>query len=177
MDVPESKLYLLLQLYNGVVGKVSWNYTVKLSGKKLFKDHPWYQDLVNLYNIVVHNNLKARDYIAVQVSHYRRATRFSRVVPSIRMMTTPAALEVWEKSLARIPAKAPTYDALIKISDQYMKDLMHMNNLASEEDFFKDPLLIREVSRAFLSQHPIFMRLLAEGYYKEYFGLESSDIL
>ena len=177
MGVPDSKLYLLLQLYNGAVGKVSWNYAVKVSKNKLFKDHPWYDDLVNLYNIIHYNGLKARDYLAVQVSHYRKATRFSRTVPSIRMMTTPAALEVWSKSLERTFAKPPSFAELVNISDKYMRDLMHMNHITSEEDFFKDPLLIREVSRAFLSQHPVFLRLLAEGYYKEHFGLENSDIL
>jgi hypothetical protein len=176
-EIPDSKLNILLQIYNSEVGRISWNYTVKVSPKKLFKQHPWYQDLVNLFNIVYHNNLKARDYIHVQVTNYRKATRFSRTVPTIRMMTTPAALEVWEKSQTRITAQAPTYPMLIRISEQYMKDLMTMNNIGSEEDFFKDPLLIREVSRAFLSQHPIFMRLLSEGYYKTHFGLEDSDIL
>ena len=177
MDIPDSKLYLLLQLYNGAVGKVSWNYAVRLNKNKLFKEHPWYDDLVNLYNIIHYNGIRARDYLSVQVSHYRKATRFSRSVPTIRMMTTPAALEVWSKSLERTVVKPPSFTELVSISEKYMKDLMHMNNLSSEEDFFKDPLLIREVSRAFLSQHPVFLRLLSEGYYKEHFGLENSDIL
>jgi hypothetical protein len=177
MDIPDSKLYLLLQLYNGAVGKVSWNYAVKINKKKLFREHPWYDDLVNLYNIIHYNGIKARDYLAVQVSHYRKATRFSRSVPTIRMMTTPAALEVWSKSLERTTAKPPSFSELVTSSEKYMRDLMQMNNLSSEEEFFKDPLLIREVSRAFLSQHPVFLRLLSEGYYKEHFGLENSDIL
>jgi len=177
MDIPDSKLYLLLQLYNGAVGKVSWNYAVKINKKKLFREHPWYDDLVNLYNIIHYNGIKARDYLNVQVTHYRKATRFSRSVPTIRMMTTPAALEVWSKSLERTTAKPPSFSELVTSSEKYMRDLMQMNNLSSEEEFFKDPLLIREVSRAFLSQHPVFLRLLSEGYYKEHFGLENSDIL
>ena len=177
MDIPDSQLYLLLQLYNGAVGKVSWNYVVKVSPKKPFKEYPWYKDLVNLYNIIQSNGLKAREYLALQVSSYRRATRFSRVVPSIRMLTTPAALEVWSKSKERVSAKAPSIDALDRLSEKYMRDLMQMNNLDSTEDFFKDPLLIREVSRDFLRKQPEFNRLLLAGYYKEHFGMENCDIL
>lgn len=177
MDVTDISLNLLLQLYNNAVGKVGWQYAIRLNGKRPFKEYPWYQDLINLYNILHYNKITPREYLTVQISHYKKATRFSRNVPSIRMMTTPAALEVWAQSQTRVSAKPPSYDQLIVASTKYMQDLIHMNGLASEEEFFKDPFLIREVSRAFLNQNSTFKRLLSEGYYKEHFGLETSDIL
>lgn len=173
----DSQLYLLLQIYNDTVSSISWKYQIRTKPDKLLKEYPWYEDLVNLYNIIHTLGAKPRDYIRVQITHYKQPTKFSRVVPTIRMMTTVKALETWEKSQAKPKeAKRLSNDYLIQASNTYMLGLMKANNLASEEEFFKDPFLISQVSKVFLLVNPIFVRLLEEGYYSR-FGLSKENLV
>lgn len=172
----DSQLYLLLQIYNDAVSSISWKYQVRVKQDTPLKEHSWYPDLINLYNMVHSLGAKPRDYIRVQIINYKQPTKFSRVVPTLRMMTTVKAMETWEKSQAKpVEAKRLSVEFLNRASSKYMLDLMKANNLSSEEEFFKDPFLISQVSKSFLYSNPIFNRLLDEGYYSR-FGLSRETL-
>ena len=171
------QLYLLLQIYNDAVSSISWKYQIKIKQDRPLKEYSWYEDLVNLHEIIHALGVKPRDYIRVQITSYKQPTKFSRVVPTIRMMTTVKAMETWEKSQAKPKeAKRLSAEYLIDASKKYMADLMKANGITEEEEFFKDPFLISQVSKSFLTVSPIFNRLLDEGYYSR-FGLSKENLL
>ncbi len=167
----DRQLYLLLQIYNDAISTISWKYQIKLKEGQKLESYTWYKDLVNLYNIIHSLGIKPRAYITFQINNYKQPTKFSRMVPTIRMLTTMKALEDWEKAnAAPVKAKILSEDYLIESSKKYMVDLMRANNIDSEEEFFKDPYLISMLSKCFLIKNPIFMSLLNSGYYSK-FGL------
>ena len=167
----DKQLYLLLQIYNDAISSIGWKYQIKLKEGQKLSSYTWYQDLINLYNIIHSLGVKPRDYVRFQVNNYKQPTKFSRMVPTLRMLTTMKAVEDWERSQGPpIEAKRLSDDYLIETSKKYMSDLMKANNISSEEEFFKDPYLISMLSRAFLVNNPTFMSLLNSGYYTK-FGL------
>jgi hypothetical protein len=173
----DSQLYLLLEIYNDVVATISWKHQIRVKPDKPLKSYPWYPDLVNLYNIVHTVGAKPREYIKVQLDNYKQPTKFSRVVPTIRMMTTVKAMETWEKSKEKpkaIPRLSDEY--LIDLSIKYMHNLMVANSVPTDEDFFKDPFNLQVVSKSFLKVNPVFNKLLDEGYYSR-FGLSREDLV
>ena len=162
----DTQLYLLLDIYNDAVGTVSWKYQIRLKYKKALKNYPWYQDLVNLYNIIHSVGAKPREFIRLQLDNYNRPSKFSRAVPTIKMMTTFKAMEIWENSQKRVaPIPELSKEYLLQVSKKHMENLMRSNNIVSEEEFFKDPYLIQLVSKIFLAESPIVNKLLDEGYY------------
>lgn len=173
----DKTLYLLLQIYNDAICSIGWKYQIKLKEGQALSSYSWYNDLVNLYNIIHSLGVKPRDYVGFQVNTYKPPTKFGRKVPTIRMLTSLKAVEAWEKSQAKpVEARIMSDNDLILASKKYMLDLMHANNMSSEEDFFKDPFMLQMVSKSFLASNSTFMSILNSGYYSR-FGLTRENLI
>lgn len=179
--VSEVKLLALLEIYNDLLNinfkrdMREYGYHKTISNNKTLYDMPFYPDLVNLYSIITTLKVKPRDYILYQFKNYRRPTTMSRQVPTLKMLTTPAAIELWEKQFFK-PVYAISDKDIEESSKKYMLTLMSIHKLTNEEDFFKDPMLISQVAKSFLHKQPIFRKLLAEGYYLKHFKLTAADL-
>jgi hypothetical protein len=175
--VPEAKLFLLLQLYNDMVGKVNWKCALKVYiNKPAISSYSWYPDLCNLHKILQALGAKPREYISFQIQYHTNTVKFGRTVPTIRMLTTPAAVERWEKHKSGPRIDHVSRNDIIQSSTRHMANIMHANGL-DELSFFQNPLFIGEVSKVFLAQNETFRTLLASGYYHKHFGLSATDLI
>jgi hypothetical protein len=180
----EAKLMSLLDLYNDLLttnfhirgGTQEYKYHRTVKDGKALSEMFFYEDLIHLYSVIVHLGVKPRDYIMYQIKTYKPPTKFSRMTPTIRMLTTPAAIEKWENQFVKIKSSMSEEDR-DSLNKEYIETLMRANGISSEEEFFKDPILISQVSKSFLVKNPVFKRLLAEGYYLKTFKLKTSDLL
>ena len=180
----DAKLMALLDLYNDLL---SVNYHIK-GGTEEYKYHkklkeglplssaPFYEDLLRLYSLIVDLKVRPRDYILYQLRLYKPPTKYSYKVPTLRMLTNPAALERWNKQFIKIQSPL-TESELDAANLEYMQTLMRANGLSSEEEFFKDPILLSQVSKSFLLKNNTFKTLLASGYYLRTFGLQAKDLI
>ena len=179
--IPESKLLALLEMYNDLLiinfkrDLREYGHHKTVSNNKTLYEMPFYPDLVNLYNIVTTLKVRPRDYIIYQFKNHKQPTTRSRQVPTIKMLTTPAAVELWEKQFNK-PILTISDKDLEESSRKYMLSLMTIHNV-TEEDFFKDPMLISQVAKSFLHKQPAFRKLLSEGYYLKTFKLQASDLI
>lgn len=184
IPVTESKLLALLDLYNDLLttnfhirgGTEEYKYHKSIPSNKSLYDTYFYQDLLNLYSIITNLKVRPLSYIMFQIKNYRPPTNMSRHSPTLKMLTTPAAVEKWENQFAT-PKHAISEADNDAVNAAYLKTLCQANGIEDENEIYKDPILISQISKSFLLKQPIFKKLLTEGYYWKAFKLKTSDII
>ena len=184
IPITESKLLALLDLYNDLLstnfhlrgGTEEWRHQRNIPKDKTLYDTPFYPDLVNLYSIILTLKVKPREYIMFQIKNYKPPTKMSRLNPTIRMLTTPAAVERWENQFVR-PLRTTSDEESDRVSRSYMLSLMEANGIQTEDEFYRDPILISQISKSFLAKQPEFQKLVSTGYFLKTFGMAAKDLL
>jgi hypothetical protein len=180
MEIPETDVALIAQIYNDCASKIDpFRYRLNLKGD--FTKKPWYNDLVKLIRLMVNIGVKPRTYIHAQFVEYRKPMFKARRVPTIRMMTTPSGIDRYNRYCEEI-ASIKDFNIISKeemdeFSQRQMEKFIQQLNIPSEEDFFKDLYLLTQLSRSFVKNHPIFKKLVREGYYQKVYGVSPDAIL
>jgi hypothetical protein len=123
-------------------------------------------------------NATPREFIMAQIEQYKGKNKF-RKFPTLKMMSAPSAVDSWKAYCERVGKIVPEVDEasqteLLKYNKSRMTTIMRTNNVKSEEDFFKNPIFISDLSYSFLQKQPLFIKLVKENYYQENFGMDFS---
>jgi len=202
VDVSENDLVLLATIYNECLAKIDpFRYNLKFTSD--FKSKPWYKDLFCLYRLITILDAKPREYIQAQIAEYRPALKKGRKVPTIKMMVSPSGVQRYYDYLYkhdRAPLRqidldsfkvaafktsshsAPKLPKVVKANT--MEDapsrlhrLMGVFHIETEQDFFKDPFLIKQLPREYVTTHPVYKELCANHYYEQTFGLHGLELI
>jgi hypothetical protein len=173
----EERLVILLDYYNLFVDRISPIKKLRPRKNIPFSENYYYDDLKKLEYVIKVLNTTPQKYLEFQFRKWRAPFRLARQFPALSYLSSPVAIEKYIRSLG--PSEENLVDnlAMLTFSAKHMQDLMSANNISSEEEFFKDPLFLSEVSEEFLSSNETFMELLNSGYYENTFGLTINDIL
>lgn len=180
IEISETDIALVANIYNDCVAKIDpYRFLLDLRGD--FTLRPWCKDIITLIRLIKKLGAKPRIYIQAQVVEYRKPCQSSRQVPTIKMMTTPAGIDRYERfcdrmGMDRKPPMKVTKLELEDFSSIQMNTIMTRLNLSCADDFFKDPYLVSQLSQSFVKKHPSFIKLEAEGYYKKKFGINGEEI-
>lgn len=204
-DILESDVVLLANIYNECLAKFDpFRYNLRFT--KDFNKKPLYKDLIALYRLITKIGAKPREYIQAQVSEYRPAISKSRKVPTVRMMVSPegvkryrdylykhdkAPLQPLDKEAFNVPRlshskyieelviKPPKIIKanLTEDAPSRMRRLMAIFDIQSEQDFFKDPYLIKQLPHSYVAEHPAYKELCASRYYEKTYGLHGIELI
>ena len=89
--------------------------------------------------------------------------------PSYQQRKEPCVVE----SRPKIVVKAN----LAEDAPARMKRLMTVFHINSEQDFFKDPFLIKQLPRSFVVAHPAYKELCGAHYYEHTYGLHGLELI
>jgi hypothetical protein len=134
-----------------------------------------------MIRIMANIGAKPRIYIQAQISEYRKPIYKARQVPTLKMMSTPSGIDRYNK-YCNEKNNIKDFNVISKeemddFSKRKMEEIIYRLNIKSEEDFFKDIYLISQLSHSFVKEHPIFKKLVAEGYYQKAYSLSPDAIL
>lgn len=181
VEISEVDIAMVANIYNDCIAKIDpFRFHLDLRGDFTLK--PWCKDIISLIRLINKIGAKPRLYIQAQVVEYRKPCKSARQIPTIKMMTTPAGIDRYERFCDRMgmnrakPVKITNTD-LEDFSGVQMTSLMKRLNIPCEDDFFKDPYLVAQLSKSFVLKHPSFIKLDHEGYYQKKFGVPSESIL
>lgn len=123
-------------------------------------------------------NASPREFMLAQVDQYSGKNRF-RKFPTLKMMSAPSAVDNWKSYCERVGKIVPEVDdtsleSLLKYNKDRMSTIMRTNNVKTEEDFFKNPIFISDLSYSFLQKQPLFIKLVKEQYYKDTYDMDFS---
>lgn len=179
-EISETDIALIAHIYNDCLERID-PFKYRLSLDKTFTKKPWYKDMFNLVRVITSIDAKPREYIQAQISEYVKPIKRSREIPTIRMMASPSGIDRYKRYCKR-HGKLPSNDMRITskelavFSSHQLSKVLKTNNL-TEEQFFKDPYLIAQLSRVFVENHPVFRHYEEMGFYKKAFGVSGLDLL
>jgi hypothetical protein len=175
VDITETDVALVASLFNDCIAKIDpFRFQLDLRGDFTMK--PWYKELVTLIRLMNKIEAKPRLYIQAQITEYRKPCKSSREVPTIKMMTTPAGVDRYQRYLERMgmtPVKyyKISHEEMADFSKTQMEAIMKRLNIPSEQEFFKDPYLVAQLSKSYVKDNPVFQELAASGFYQKKFGI------
>ena len=179
VEISEVDIALVANLYNDCIAKIDpFRFNLDLRGDFTLK--PWCKDIITLIRVMKKVGAKPRTYIQAQVVEYRKPCKSARNIPTIKMMCSPAGIDRYDRFCDRMgmnqkPVHIITQTDLEDYSGIQMNDTMERLNIC-EDDFFKDPYLVSQLSQGFVRKHPSFIKLESEGFYKKKFGITGEEI-
>ena len=180
VEVSDNDLVLLATIYNECLAKIDpFRYNLRFTNN--YKKKTWYRDLLGLFRTINKINARPREYIQAQISEYRPPLKKSRRVPTIKMMSSEEGIKRYYSYLdkhGRIPSNVVVVKAnTSEFADSIMHKLMKSFHIEKEQDFFKDPFLIKQLPRAFVTSHPAYKELCAEHFYEKTYGLHGIELI
>jgi hypothetical protein len=178
LDVTSKDIYDTVSFYNDCAVVAGFPYSkIHMKFGKSLKDYNWYGDVISLTRLICSLEAKPKEFITAQFLYYKKNHSKGREIPSFKTMITPAAIEKWHKYMQELGKETPAYERISKEEmDKFntlrMKHLIKQYNIQKEEDFFKDPLLISQLSRSFIEKFETYNTLVETGYYKTNFGID-----
>jgi len=184
-EITENDVMNLISFYNDCATVMGFPYKgIRPKGTKPLKDHPWYKDAFQLVRIINKMGAKPRDFIMAQF-HYFKKVKLKRVnsrdIPTLHTMLEPSAVDKWRNYLQYIGKELPlakkiTKEEMKMFNIKRMRHLMDKYNIKDEEDFFKDPILISQLSKTFVESHESFNKLVSDQYYEKKFGMKLEEL-
>lgn len=180
VEISEPDIAMVANLYNDCIAKVDpFRFSLDLKGDFTLK--PWCKDIITLIRLMNKIGAKPRTYIQAQVVEYRKPCKSARNIPTIKMMCSPAGIDRYDRFCDRMglnqrPVHKITQLELEDFSGIQMVSTMKRLNISCEDDFFKDPYLIAQLSQGFVRKHPSFIKLEAQGFYQKKFGITGEEI-
>ncbi len=180
IEISETDIIMIAEIYNDIIGKID-PYKFHLSFKGDFKGRTWYREMIPLIRLMKSIKAKPRLYLQAQVVEYRKPVKHARQVPTIKMMATPAGIERYERfcvkrGLTKSKIHKVTQTELEDFSGIQMLAMMERLHISCQDDFFKDPYLIAQLSQSYVKKHPSFIKLEAEGFYQKEFGVSVESL-
>lgn len=174
-DITDKEVYLYANLYNEIVGTID-NFKFNLRIPNDIKKAFWYKDILNVIHLMKVLKCNPREYFVFQIKNYNAKHSKGRQVPTVKMLSSPRLVSLWEEYVFKQASyKKPivvSKEALIQYSKDKKSQLMKIYNL-TELDFFKDLVLVLQLSPDYLQQSEIFQRLYDSGYYKKVYGYDN----
>lgn len=177
-DVTDEDVLNLVLMYNSFITlhckqeNERVKYYIKYKSKN-FRKHRHYGDAIRLYRFLKYNDYKPREYFTVQFIYYKKEAKhpYSRPVPSMKNLITPAALGRWTDFLIKKGRQQPPSVTLsdaekYSYEETYLSNLMKSWGFSSEKELFRDIVLARHFGLDFLKKRPTFMELISESYYE-----------
>lgn len=179
-EISETDVALVANIYNDCVSKLDpFRYHLNLKGD--FTKKPWYNDIVKMIRLITNIGAQPRTYIQAQISEYRKPMYKARLIPTLRMMTTPSGIDRYNKYCQERggikEVNTISQEEMNEFSQKQMEEIIYRLNIKSEEEFFKDVYLITQLSREFVKNNPVFKKLVAEGYYQQTYNLSPEAML
>lgn len=180
VDITESDVALIANLFNDCIAKIDpFRFRLDLNGDFTMK--PWYKEIITLIRLMTKIEAKPRLYIQAQITEYRKPCKSSREVPTIKMMCSPAGIDRYQRFLEKM---GMTPDKVHRISQEEMADfsksqmetIMKRLNIPNEQEFFKDPYLVAQLSKSYVQSNPVFQELATSGFYQKKFGVDPDNL-
>lgn len=178
LDITSKDIYDTVNYYNDCAVVAGYPYNkIKLKVGKPLKDYSWYGDVTSLTRLICSLEAKPKDFITAQFLYYKKGHSKGREIPAFKTMLAPAAIEKWHRYMQEQGKETPAYEKISKeemnkFNKMRMQHLIKQYNIQKEDDFFKDPVLISQLSRSFVEQFETYNTLVESGYYKNVFGLD-----
>ena len=182
LDITAKDIYDTVNYYNDCAIVAGFPYNkIRLKVGKPLKSYSWYPDVTSLTRLISSLEAKPKDFITAQFIYYKKKHSKGREIPSFKTMITPAAIEKWHKYMIAQGKETPAYERISreemdKFNTMRMKHLISQYKIEKEEDFFKDPLLISQLSKSFVEKFETYNMLVESGYYKNVFGIDPENI-
>lgn len=173
----EHRLILLLDYYNLFVSQISPIKQLRPSKSLSFKENSFFVDLRKLDCVITSFKTTPQKYLEFQFRNWRIPFKLSRKFPPLSYLSSPNAVEKFARSIAPNIENMVSSQSLISFSESYIKDLMTIHNIKTEEDFFKDPIFISDLPENYLKLNKTFQKLLSENYYENTFGITKEEIM
>lgn len=178
-DVTEKDVISLVVLYNSFITHHGGDVKHYIKYKhKNFLSHRHYGDTVKLYRLLTKLNLKSREYLTVQFEYYKKEKKhpYCRPFPSLKNLTSPAALTRWQQWLIdtkkqEMPSVTLSTEDFEQYEENYLKELISSWKLPDEVSLFKDIILARNFPLDFLQKRATFQGLIAARYYESTYSV------
>jgi hypothetical protein len=183
-DITEEDITQLVLLYNSMITQYSTNYNdnvkyyIKYKSKK-FKESRHYGDALKLLRFIFKLNFKPREYLNVQFSYYKQQKKhpYCRPVPSLKNLSSPAALSRWKIWLVDTkklepPSVTLSEEELVQYEEGYLQDMIKAYKLPDETSLLKDIVLARSLPLTFLQTRATFLELVVNRYYENTYNVK-----
>lgn len=180
VDITESDVALVANIFNDCIAKIDpFRFRLDLSGNFTMK--PWYKEIITLIRLMTKIEAKPRLYIQAQITEYKKPCKSSREVPTIKMMCSPAGIDRYQRFLEKMgmtPDKVHkvSQEEMVDFSKSQMKAIMKRLNIPNEQEFFKDPYLVAQLSKSYVQSNPVFQELASSGFYKKKYGVDPANL-
>lgn len=181
VEITESDVALVANLLNDCIAKIDpFRFRLNLNGDFTMK--PWYKEIITLIRLMNKIEAKPRLYIQAQIAEYRKPCKIAREVPTIKMMYSPAGIDRYQRFLDKMGMTSSKYhkvtvEEMMDFSKTQMVTIMKRLNIPNEQEFFKDPYLVAQLSASFVKNNLNFIKLESEGFYKKKFGITGEGML